>query len=1066
VAKTALDLTDRVQTTLSEIDAAEQEFQKQYGSGDSEDSAVYKAILTDFQVEQTTLCREYQQIVAEKEAEIIKLKNTLADGAGAGALSEVKEEKDSGRGNEGSLILEVEQLKLEKDVLSDTAKAWEVKLRELLKEKTENTVEIKKLGMKLSKMEEREKARAKAAEIIVNSPTRESAKGKSPAKGLASPRSAEKATTEETIEGLVLEYTKLSAENQRNSDLHETAVMDFKTRCEEYETKIKAQEQNILLLMNKGEVAEAGDTAKGGTGANGTMLLDLQGKVGRLEKELAEAKAQAVNTKASRNEGLPPPPLSNLGNKEEVAGLRDEVMSLKEKLREQEGKFEVLKKEKEAAGEVTKVSGESKARELEQLKGKLEERDKAQERQLEGMQMQLKALKGEAEAKSSQMVEAHAREMSNLQVQMDEQLKKGEDSTAKLIEAHAKEVAALRLELESLGSNSESASAKLLKAHEEQVRGLEEGFKAKLGLVENDLKGERELALDQLRSELEGEKAKEIQRVQEEAEKRLRDSQESMRGEMKSIETRVVEAEKKGVEELERVNDSLAKEKDGALAEAAATLKSTTETLTKEKEEAVNAEKEEHAKTKSEYEKKLDWLTEKTKELVQQHQEEQQKLKDELSKIEGVCAERQRLALEEAAATAKREKDEAVEAMRLSLLDQVASANSERDECKDLYMKEAARRKAVHNKLIELQGNIRVIARVRPVVEAELASGEHREVIECTTNEDLVVHRDSTTRTRFEFDKVCDQGSSQAEAYELVSPLVTSVLDGYNVCIFAYGQTGSGKTYTMEGPEDNRGVNYQAITEMFSVSKEREEDVAYTFKVSMLEVYNNTVRDLLSPSVDEFNQPKVLQIRQAAEGNVVQGLTEIDVLNSGMVEDAMKRGSLNRSVGSHSMNLHSSRSHLIVTVRVAGVDKHNGVKSKGKLHLIDLAGSERISKTDAVGERLKEAQSINNSLSALGNVINALGKKKVEHVPYRDSKLTFLLQDSLGGNSKVMMFVNMSPVSYNMNESLCSLTFAARCRAVQLGNGKKNDDSQAREIKRLKNVMRKAGVEDPGRTKS
>ena len=109
--------------------------------------------------------------------------------------------------------------------------------------------------------------------------------------------------------------------------------------------------------------------------------------------------------------------------------------------------------------------------------------------------------------------------------------------------------------------------------------------------------------------------------------------------------------------------------------------------------------------------------------------------------------------------------------------------------------------------------------------------------------------------------------------------------------------------------------------------------------------------------------------------------------------------------------------------------------------------------------RSSQAQCINKSLSALGNVINTLGKKKVEHVPYRNSKLTFLLQDSLGGNSKVMMFVNMSPVSYNMNESICSLTFAARCRAVQLGSGKKNDDSEIKEIQRLKNLMRKAGVE-------
>ena len=475
---------------------------------------------------------------------------------------------------------------------------------------------------------------------------------------------------------------------------------------------------------------------------------------------------------------------------------------------------------------------------------------------------------------------------------------------------------------------------------------------------------------------------------------------------------------------------------------------------------AIKQEQEVLTKTKDEYEKKINWFQEKTTNLVATHKEEIGKLTEELTTIEATCNERHRIAMDEAAAAALKEKEVAVEVMRQSQLDQIASANSERDECKELYMKEAARRKAVHNKLIELQGNIRVIARVRPVVEAEKNSGTegNKEVVVCTTSEDLVVHRDITTRTRFEFDRVCDQDSSQDDAYELVSPLVTSVLDGYNVCIFAYGQTGSGKTYTMEGPSENRGVNYKAIAEMFKVEKEREEDVTYSFRVSMLEIYNETVRDLLNPAVDEFKQPKVLNIRTTDEGNIVQGLTEVIVNDEAEVFEAMGKGTVNRAVGSHSMNLHSSRSHLIVSVKVNGVDKHNGVKSKGKLHLIDLAGSERIGKTDATGDRLKEAQAINNSLSALGNVINALGGKKAAHIPYRNSKLTFLLADSLGGNSKVMMFVNLSPVFYNMGESLCSLTFASRCRAVNLGNSKKNDDKDKREIKRLQNILRTNGI--------
>ncbi|GMI03416.1 hypothetical protein TrRE_jg4398 [Triparma retinervis] len=525
----------------------------------------------------------------------------------------------------------------------------------------------------------------------------------------------------------------------------------------------------------------------------------------------------------------------------------------------------------------------------------------------------------------------------------------------------------------------------------------------------------------------------------------------------------------KALSELTATKDD---EKAKALSELTATkddekakaLSELTASKDEEMQNAIKQGQEVLAKTKDDYEKKIHWFQEKTTELVAKHKEEVGKLTEELTTIEATCNERHRIATDEAAAAALKEKEDAVEAMRQSQLDQIASANSERDECKELYMKEAARRKVVHNKLIELQGNIRVIARVRPIVDAERNSGTegNKEVVVCTTAEDLVVHRDITTRTRFEFDRVCDQDSSQDDAYELVSPLVTSVLDGYNVCIFAYGQTGSGKTYTMEGPPENRGVNYKAIAEMFKVEKEREEDVAYSFRVSMLEIYNETVRDLLNPAVDEFKQPKVLNIRTTDEGNIVQGLTEVIVNNESEVFEAMGKGTANRSVGSHSMNLHSSRSHLIVSVNVSGVDKHNGVKSKGKLHLIDLAGSERIGKTDATGDRLKEAQAINNSLSALGNVINALGSKKPGHVPYRNSKLTFLLADSLGGNSKVMMFVNLSPVFYNMGESLCSLTFASRCRAVNLGNSKKNDDKDKREIKRLQNVLRTNGISSKG----
>jgi kinesin family protein C2/C3 len=277
--------------------------------------------------------------------------------------------------------------------------------------------------------------------------------------------------------------------------------------------------------------------------------------------------------------------------------------------------------------------------------------------------------------------------------------------------------------------------------------------------------------------------------------------------------------------------------------------------------------------------------------------------------------------------------------------------------------------------------------------------------------------------------------------FEYVQPLAISVLDGYNVCIFAYGQTGSGKTHTMEGSTADPGVSPRAVRELFRLVAESPSEWTYSLKFSMLEVYNELILDLLSPSAgDSKGERERLDVRQTPDGKgvVVSGLLEVAVESSEQVEALMAQGQSNRAVGAHDMNEHSSRSHSILTITVKGKNSLDGTVTNGKLNLIDLAGSERISKTDATGERLKEAQNINKSLSALGDVIAALGNKKNTHVPYRNSKLTYLLQDSLGGNSKVFMFCNISPAVFNLGETICSLNFASRCRAVELGAAKKN----------------------------
>ncbi|KAJ6397543.1 hypothetical protein OIU77_018537 [Salix suchowensis] len=279
---------------------------------------------------------------------------------------------------------------------------------------------------------------------------------------------------------------------------------------------------------------------------------------------------------------------------------------------------------------------------------------------------------------------------------------------------------------------------------------------------------------------------------------------------------------------------------------------------------------------------------------------------------------------------------------------------------------------------------------------------------------------------------------NQEAVFAQTKPIVASVLDGYNVCIFAYGQTGTGKTFTMEGSPENRGVNYRTLDELFRLSQERSGIMRYALFVSMMEVYNEKIRDLL---IESSNQPpKKLEIKHTAEGTQeVPGLVETRVTGTEDVWDLLKSGSRARSVGSTSANELSSRSHCLLRVTVKGENLINGQKTRSHLWMVDLAGSERVGKIDVEGERLKESQFINKSLSALGDVISALASK-TGHIPYRNSKLTHLLQSSLGGDCKTLMFVQISPSATDLGETLCSLNFASRVRGIESGPARKQAD--------------------------
>ncbi|CAA7049212.1 unnamed protein product [Microthlaspi erraticum] len=352
-------------------------------------------------------------------------------------------------------------------------------------------------------------------------------------------------------------------------------------------------------------------------------------------------------------------------------------------------------------------------------------------------------------------------------------------------------------------------------------------------------------------------------------------------------------------------------------------------------------------------------------------------------------------------------------------------------------------RKKLHNTILELKGNIRVFCRVRPVLPGENEEG--KAISYPTSLEALGRSIDllqNAQKHSFTFDKVFVPNASQEDVFTEISQLVQSSLDGYKVCIFAYGQTGSGKTYTMMGRPGNpeeKGLIPRCLEQIFETRQSlRSQGWKYELQVSMLEIYNETIRDLLSTNKDAARtdngvSPQKHAIKHDASGNThVAELTILDVKSSREVSFLLDHAARNRSVGKTQMNEQSSRSHFVFTLRISGVNESTEQQVQGVLNLIDLAGSERLSKSGSTGDRLKETQAINKSLSSLGDVIFALAKKE-DHVPFRNSKLTYLLQPCLGGDSKTLMFVNIAPESSSTGESLCSLRFAARVNACEIG---------------------------------
>jgi kinesin family protein 5 len=342
---------------------------------------------------------------------------------------------------------------------------------------------------------------------------------------------------------------------------------------------------------------------------------------------------------------------------------------------------------------------------------------------------------------------------------------------------------------------------------------------------------------------------------------------------------------------------------------------------------------------------------------------------------------------------------------------------------------------------------IKVVARFRPQNRIEREANSEQ-VVSFPSQESLkVASKDASSA--FTFDRVFPTNTPQHDVFDYsIRGTVDDVLAGYNGTVFAYGQTGSGKTYTMMGAgnigdQEAKGIIPRIVEQIFHSIMSSDGTVEFTVKVSYMEIYMEKIRDLLVPTNDNLPVHE-----DKARGVYVKGLHEFYVGSVEEVYEILERGGAARMVAATNMNQESSRSHSIFVIEVAQKNVETGSAKSGRLFLVDLAGSEKVGKTGASGQTLEEAKKINKSLTSLGMVINALSDGKSSHIPYRDSKLTRILQESLGGNSRTTLIINCSPSAYNYEETVSTLRFGERAKTIKQ-KAKVNEELSPAQLKAL-----------------
>eukprot|EP00043_Microstomoeca_roanoka_P012365 m.119595 g.119595 ORF g.119595 m.119595 type:complete len:837 (-) comp15473_c1_seq2:56-2566(-) len=384
---------------------------------------------------------------------------------------------------------------------------------------------------------------------------------------------------------------------------------------------------------------------------------------------------------------------------------------------------------------------------------------------------------------------------------------------------------------------------------------------------------------------------------------------------------------------------------------------------------------------------------------------------------------------------------EQLEHLRASSKARDKSLREREDFCEQImtrFKDEQKRRRALHNQLMELQGNIRVHCRIRPLLSDENDKDTARIVVEPLDLQTLRAEIKPGDLREFEFDRVHGPDATNESVFYELQTLITSFIDGYNVCIMAYGQTGSGKTHTMLGAGASSavrckdGIVFRAVDEVFKLTAERQTEYYHSLSVSVAEIYNNKIRDLLG---EDFEGSHEVIVGSAGDADVPT-LIKAPVHDADSVLDLVNRGMRFRAERTTDLNERSSRSHLIVTISCESRSKVDNSCLLSRLHMVDLAGSENNKMAKQHGDGLREASNINKSLSALGDVMAALDLRKSNpkrHIPYRNSKLTLMLKDAIGGNAKTLLLACASPTFAFSAETINTLRFGQRARNVQKG---------------------------------